>query len=406
QSKLDQAGWPDGLIDRVLALRRDRGELEAWLDMGFPTPEMLGDWVPLQETLLGSTLTTRQATWEDHQMLADLCADAPERVGDWSVTVDRGPNPYAQYRLQEHPSVIVLEDQRIGLGMAASSVRNTFIDGEPTSVHMMSGWRIRDGFRGLGLSRMLQNAAGPGVGWFGLVSYWFVRSGNASSTWIDKVVADIEDRGAGFGAATDALTASVTHFGRTELGERSPRVRPATSSDAPACIDLINSTHNGLDLFRPYTESYLDERMQDPNWGPKPSFYHEVYGLDDHRVLEVDGRIVACAGLWDRGRDVREVWQKDDERFVVDPAAMLDFGYAEGQEAAMVELIVHLMAETDDLGRSGLLAPLEYVPAVAELTSDLHPTVETRQLHVLPFSSPDLTIELTISRPYIDLAYW
>ncbi len=406
QSKLDAAEWPPGLIDRVLALRRDRGELEAWLDMGFPTPEMLEQWLPDPEMLLASTLVSRQATWEDHDMLADLCANAPERVGDWSVTVERGPNPYAQFRLQEHPSVIVLEDQRVALGMAAHSVRNTYIAGQATSVHQMSGWRVRDGFRGLGLSKLLQNAAGPGVGWFGLVSYWFVRSGNSSGSWISKVVSDMEDRGAGFGVAADALTASVSYIDRLDLGRRSARVRPTTEADDAACIELINRTHAGLDLFRPYDVAYFDERMNDPSWGPKPSFYPQVYGRADHRVLEIDGEVVACAGLWDRGRDIREVWAGEDERFVVDPAALMDFGFAAGHEAAMEELLGHLMNEAAALGRSGILVSMEFVPELAALAARFEPTVETRELHVMPFSSPDLTIDLTITRPYIDLAYW
>jgi hypothetical protein len=406
QASVEAASWPDGLIDRVLALRRDRNEIRAWLDNGFPTPEMLEGWVETQELLLDSPLVARQATWEDSGLLVDLCVNAPEQVGDWTVTVERGPNPYAQLRLQEHPNVIVLEDRRVALGMAVHSVRNSYIAGEKTSVHQMSGWRIRDGFRGLGLSRILQSAAGPGVSWFGLVTYWFVRSGNASSTWIDKVVADIADRPAGFGQETDALGATVTYFGHPDLGERSSKVRPVADDDYEICIGLINRTHRGLDLFRPYSEDYFDERMSDPGWGPKPSFYDAIYGRADYRVLEVDGEVVACAGLWDRGRDVRETWSKGDERFTMDPAAMMDFGFAAGHESSMAELLTHLLAEAGELGRSGLLAALEYVPEVAELVEHLTPTVETRELHVMPFTSPSLTVDLPINRPYIDLAYW
>ena len=406
QAKLDAANWPDGLMDRVLALRREREVIEQWLDSGFPTPEMLEQWVESQELLQGSTLVARQATWEDSGLLVDLCANAPEDVDGWSVTVERSPNPYAQFRLQEHPSVIVLEDLRVALGMAAHSVRNTYVGGERTSAHQMSGWRIRDGFRGLGLSRLLQNAAGPGASWFGLVTYWFVRAGNASSTWISKVVEDMEDRPAGFEVGSETMTASVWYFGEPDLGVRSARVRNLEDADIETCISLINRTHHGLDLFRPYSDEYFDHRMSDPSWGPKPFFYPEVYGRNDYRVLEVDGAVVACAGLWDRGRDLREIWEKDDDRFVIDPAAVMDFGFAEGHEQEMAELLSHLLFEAGDLARSGLLVPLEHLPDVAALVQDLGPRQETRQLHVMPFSSPDLKLDLAITRPYIDLAYW
>jgi hypothetical protein len=408
QAKVDAANWPDGLIDRVLALRRDREELEEWLDNGFPTAEMLDQWVDMKAQTIGGSLTGRQGTWEDTHLIADLCQNAPETVGDWSVTVERSPNPYAQYRLQENSYVSVVEDHRVGLAMSGHSTRNTYVEGEKTTVHYMSGWRVRDGFRGLGLSNVLQNTAGSGLSPFGLISYWFVRSGNAASTWIERVREDMADRPEGFGVDGDTLTATVTYFGRPELGTRSDRVRPATESDLDHCLPLINRTHDGLDLFRPYSSEYLDQRMSDPAWGQKPVFYPSVYGLPDYRVIEVDGAIVACAGLWDRGQDVREVWKHNEssEGFTVDPTAVMDVGFAEGHEAAMAELLSHLLAESADLGRSGMLAALEWMPGVSAAASELQPTPETRELHVQPFSMPDLRIDLTMTRPYIDLAYW
>ncbi len=409
-ARAEAAGWPDGFLERVLALRRNRGEIDAFLDNKFPTAEMLESWVQMHETLLTSTLVARQATWEDDDLLVDLCANAPETVGDWTVTVERGPNPYAQFRLQERPNIIVLEDRRVALGMAAHSVRNTMIGGERNSAHHMSGWRVRDGFRGMGLSRMLQFAAGPGAGWFGLVTYYFVRTGNAAEGWISKINEDMADRPDGYAVETAADTASVISFGDPAKGERSARVRPATGDDLDRCRQLINRTHDGLDLFRPYSEDYFDERMADPNWGPKPSFYPAVYGLADYRVLEIDGEIVACGGLWDRGRDLREIWRRgsgtDEERIVVDPAALMDFGFAAEHHEAMAELLSHLLAESAALGRSGLLAPLQFLPEVIDAAAGLDPLVETRALHSNPFTTPELTVEATIIRPYIDLAYW
>lgn len=407
-ARAQAAGWPEGFLERVLALRRNRAEVDAFLDSGFPTAEMLEGWVQMHQALLSSTLVARQATWEDDDLLVDLCANAPQTVGEWTVTVERGPNPYAQFRLQEHPNIIVLEDRRVALGMAAHSVRNTIIGGEKTSAHHMSGWRVRDGFRGMGLSRMLQFAAGPGVGWFGLVTYYFVRTGNDAAGWISKINDDMADRPEGYAVQTAAETASVISFGDPSKGVRSARVRPATTEDLARCRELINRTHDGLDLFRPYSEDYLDQRMSDPNWGPKPPFYPAVYGLADYRVLEADGEIVACGGLWDRGRDLREVWERGSgaERFVVDPTALMDFGFADGRHEAMVELLAHLLAESQGLGRSGLLAPLQFLPEVVDAAAHLDPLVETRDLHVNPFTSPELKVEATIARPYIDLAYW
>ncbi|MEM7326686.1 MAG: hypothetical protein AAF531_26610 [Actinomycetota bacterium] len=408
QAKVDAANWPDGLLDRVLALRRDRDELEAWLDNGFPTAEMLDQWADMKAETIGTSLTGRLGTWEDGPVIADLCDNAPETVGDWTVTVERSPNPYAQYRLQENAYVVLVEDHRVGLAMSGHSIRNTYIDGQKTTANYLSGWRVRDGFRGLGLSTILQNTAGSGLSPFGLVSYWFVRDGNAATSWIDRIRDDMADKPEGFARDTDRLSATVSYFGQPELGRRSPRVRPATEDDLDHCIGLINRTNDGLDLFRPYTADYLDRRMSDPAWGPKPVFYPTVYGLAEYRVLEVDGTIVACAGLWDRGRDVREVWvgPDGDDGFTVDPTAVMDLGVAEGHEAAMAELLSHLLAESATLNRSGMLAALEWLPEVAEAAAHLDPRSEIRALHVQPFALPDLTVDLVVTRPFVDLAYW
>lgn len=398
------AGWSEELLQRVLAVRPDGGMVDDWIDNGWPAAEGVEAWVETQERLLSSTLVGRVATWADHDMLADLWANAPEQIGDWTVTVERSPNPFAQFRLQEHPDVHVLEDRRVALGMSARSIRNSIVGGERTSVHFMSAWRIRDGFRGTGLSRLLQNAAGQGTAWFGLVTYYYVRPDNSSLTWIESIEHDMADRPEAFRVENDQLTATVTTLRGS--GERSVRVRETTEDDLDACLELINRTHDGLDLFRPYTMDYLRQRLDDPSWGPKPRFYPSIYGWPDHRVLEVDGEVVACGGLWDRGRDVREIWERDDVRIVHDPTAVLDFGFAVGQDEAMAELVGHLAAESTELGRSGVNVALQFLPDVADHLTHLEPTVDVRELHTNTYHGPDLTLDLPIRRPYTDLAYW
>ena len=56
--------------------------------------------------------------------------------------------------------------------------------------------------------------------------------------------------------------------------------------DLPRCVELINRTHAGLDLFRPYTVEFLESHLDDPAWGPKPSFWSPVFGWDDYAVVE------------------------------------------------------------------------------------------------------------------------
>lgn len=408
EARAAAAGWPDGLFDRVRSLRRNWGEIEAWIDAGFPTLEMIEAWVPQAEALLDSTVTVRQAGWDDNDLIVDLCAHSPERVGEWDVVVERSPFAFAQFRLQEHPFVVVVEDRRVGLGIVSRSIRNSYIAGERTSVHFISGWRVRDGFRGLGISQLLLEGAGPGHGFFGVGFYWYVRLENEDRAWVDKVTADMADRPEGWEAPTATLTATVHHLVDPSQGRTSDRVRPATVDHLPACCALINRTHAGLDLFRPYTEEFLEGRLDDPNWGPKPSFIDHVYSWDDFRVIVDGGEIVACGGLWDRGRDLRERWihRETGVEHVVETTALMDFGYMEGHEAAMVELVEHFLATTADLDRSAMMVSFEQAPTLAAACRHLDARPETRELQTMPFASPELKIEVNVTRPYTDLAYW
>jgi hypothetical protein len=238
-----QRGWPEDLLVRAMRLHVDRATIDAWLRDGWPPPEWLAKFLDGLERLTNGTMRLREATWADHDLMADLFANAPEEVGDWLVTVERGPNPFAQFRLQEHANVQVLEDRRVGLGAAAHSTRNTLIGGEELSVHVMSAWRVRDGFRGQGFARLLQmNSSGPGVAWFGLVTYWYVRNGNAAQSWIAHIKDGFEDRPTGFNVKPQGLTATVHYLRALSAGQSSSRVRPATVTDLDRCVELINAT--------------------------------------------------------------------------------------------------------------------------------------------------------------------
>jgi hypothetical protein len=126
-----------------------------------------------------------------------------------------------------------------------------------------------------------------------------------------------------------------------------------------------------------------------------------VYGWDDYWVLEEQGRIVACAGLWDRGRDIRDRWRHREtgEEKVIEVTGVLDFGFAAGREEAMARLLRFLIGETERLKRDYLAVPLDRLPKVAAELSDLEPLPETRALR-WDLADPPVT------RPYTDLAYW
>jgi hypothetical protein len=201
---------------------------------------------------------------------------------------------------------------------------------------------------------------------------------------------------------------TVHHFRARPFEGDVSGIRKARRSEARRCVALVNRAHRGLDLFRPYSAEFLQDRLSDQGWGPKPAFIVPVYGWHDYYVLEEGDRIVACAGLWDRGRHVREVWRHTEtgEVTTIEPTALMDFGYAEGREDAMARLIQYLIGVSHELGRHELLAPIEQLPALVELLKDHEPALETRTMAVDGFHEAGLDVDVVVKRPYTDLAYW
>lgn len=398
------AGAPPGLLERMWALRYPRPRIEfAFRGAPFPTMAMWEAELDQRERL-SDGLVVREATWDDDARLSDLFADSAERLGAWDVTVERSPNPYAQARLQENAHTKLVVDRGVALAVSTQAGRNSLVGGERLSVAWMGGWRVRNGFRRHGFSTMLMNTPGPAASRFGALTYWYVRLENGTAnSWIASAVRPIDESGRAF----EKRTATVYHLDPA-AGRRDPRVRLIRPDDVDRCVELINTTHAGLDLFRPYSPSWFEERLYDLLWGPRPPFVANVYGWDDMAVLVDGGRIVACAGLWDKGRDVRERWRhrESGEERVVDTACLMDVGCEPGHEAELAALVRHHLATTRDLGRASLTAAFEFVPAILDHLADAAPRPETRSLETMGFTSDEFRVDATVTRPYTDLAYW
>jgi hypothetical protein len=195
------------------------------------------------------------------------------------------------------------------------------------------------------------------------------------------------------------IPVTVTHIPATAPAREAVGARRATPSDYARCAALINRTHAGRDLFRPYSVDSLRDRLE----FDVPDFAsRSAYGIDDFWVIERNGGVVACAGLWDKGRDVRERWRHREtgNEHMVESTALLDIGYAEGADDAMAALIRHLAGVTRELGRDQLTVPLAYLPGVAGALSHRDPAHETRYLQWRT-DDPPLT-----TPAHLDLVYW
>jgi hypothetical protein len=321
-------------------------------------------------------------------------------------------DPFAPLRLQDDAYVVLVEDLGFGLGMVVRSTRDTLVGGRPTTVHVASGVRIRRGFRGLGLSELLMEGAGPACGRIGTWVYWYVRKANLDERWSDRFLdgpqppastADTDSDEPPADGVPDA--ARVLTLTRPEEGQRSALVRAAVDADLERCCHLVNRVNRGRDFFLPFSSARLRARLDRPDPTGGGADARSAYGWGDLLVLvDPDGEILACAGLWDRGRDLRERWHHlgTGATLVVDPAAAIDVGWAPGAEESAAELIGHLLASTAQRKRSGLLIAVDDHPDLQVALARFASRVETRRW-VCNAPSNDTT---TPSRPYVDLAYW
>jgi hypothetical protein len=406
-----EKGWPDDLLARMLSIGWPTWKIQEALSCeGWPTLEMIESQVSERERF-SVGLQVRDATWEDDERLSDLFANSTERIGDWDVTVHRGPNPFAQQRLQGQWLVKLIVEDHVAIASSAYSGRSSYVAGQRLSVSWMGGWRVRNSHRKGGYAGLLMNTPGSASNVFGIVSYWYVRLENqTANAWIDS---RLDDMRANSGRDSDRLTASVALIDTSEAVDPLPpdqrsTIRVVTPDDVRRCCELINATHAGLDLFRPYTDEFLESRLDDLFWGPKPPFVPSVYGWSDMWVLEENGKVIACAGLWDRGRDIREVWHNrvTGEDRTEDAACAMDIGHQIGRPDALANLLNHLAQLSSSLGRKSLFVALEFLPEVAAACIWATIRVETRKMETMVFSSPEVQVTVHLTHPYTDLAYW
>jgi hypothetical protein len=406
----ESRGWPPDLLPRMRGIGWPSWKIQLSLDsQGWPTLEMLQSQVEAIERL-NSGLQIREATWEDDERLSDLFANSTERLGDWDVTVHRSPNPFAQQRLQGRWHMKLIVEDHGAIASSAYSGRSSIVAGQKISVGWMGGWRVRNSHRKGGYAGLLMNTPGSATNVFGVLSYWYVRLENErANNWIDSRLDEMRESG----RDSDRLTASVAHIDASpvalaSLASKASGIRLVAPADIGRCVEMINATHSGLDLFRPYTNDFLEHRLDDLFWGPKPPFIPQVYGWADMWVLEEAGEVMACAGLWDRGRDTREEWfnRVTGEQRIEDTACAMDTGHAPGRADALATLLQHLAQTTSKLGRSSLSVALEFLPEVVAQCSWAAMRMETRKMETMVFSSPEVQVNAPVTRPYTDLAYW
>ena len=393
--------WPTSLLERARALPIPDTQIERLLSWNVPL-ERFELEVAWAEKLVNGDMQFRQVTFADADAFRELWANAPEEIGDWDVTAERGANAFAQFELQERPVLNALFDKTAMVACVSFSLRNAIVAGRRLSVRFGQAMRVHKDHRRHGYGNWVRSLPWAiGLNMATEVQYDYIRSRNMlmerwNSTHMPNVdsVPKREDDVPG-------IPVSVLQYGARATTPHQD-IRSARAEDLRACVSLINRTHRGRDLFRPYTPEFLEDCL-DPGFQPSgPQAPTPVYSFDDYYVVERSGRIVACAGAWDRGRDIREYWRNrgTNEERAIAVMSMLDVGYDEGESRALASLVEHFISLAHHRGRDYLVAPLERFPDVASLLVGYEPIVDTRYMQ---WRADDPAITSPI---HLDLRYW
>src|SRR5690348_3978461 len=129
-------GWPEGLAERALAVGTPSGLLENWLNAP-PEANILSNIernLQVNDRLATGPYRARELTGRDIEAFGELWANGPEKAGDWLVTIERSPNPLAQFQLQPGASISVIEGDGQLLACTVWASANCLIAGKPVSI--------------------------------------------------------------------------------------------------------------------------------------------------------------------------------------------------------------------------------------------------------------------------------
>jgi hypothetical protein len=405
-----ERGWSEDLTRRVAGARVPVASLYSWSWFGL-SPEQSAAQLGWYERMTTGDLRGRDATYADNEEFSALWSDSPEEIAGWEIIVERGPDAFAQFRLQQNVQIPILLIGPEIVACCAFSRRKVLINRRPFSVQYGQALRVRRAYRRLGYGDQVRRLAmPPGIARPSVGQYDIMRSQNfAVVNWWQKYSPQFFENTPTREGSVPGIPISVSQYPADARADDDRAIRPVRREDLAACAALINRTHAGLDLFRPYSAEYLEDVLDEGFWGerPKPTgnpqmdWWTSVYGWTDYFVLEEAGRIRACGGLWDRGRDMREQWRRigGDEHRSIAIGCVLDFGYGDGAEECMARLLQWMIGRTHKLGRDYVAIPIEHLAKLAALMEKSRPELDTRALRWGLKEPP-------IRRPYTDLRYW
>jgi len=282
----------------------------------------------------------REATAADNGALLELERSSPLDLGDAELVLDRSPDYFACLSLQEDARVMVAEEGGRLVGVCSAARHCIPLLGKSRALLYIQKGRVLPEFQRRRISSVLI--------WALMESWRTRRMPFDSAYWL--IAADNRTSLAAVQRSGVPLWPKKVHLVDvdTETGRRpevpAVRIEPDRAQEVVA---LLNRTHAGKELFAPYSEERLQARLgRIPEYG-----WQNWWGIEGRA-----GRLVAVAGLLDLGRwwRIKRRLKASGEETTSSAAGVFDFGYAEGGEQQLVELLYDLLGVAASWGRDQL----------------------------------------------------
>jgi ribosomal protein S18 acetylase RimI-like enzyme len=271
-------------------------------------------------------VSIRKAGEEDGPILAEIERQTPIVFHGGSLFIDRGDDYFAAARLMEDFTVLLAEVNGEPAGAFCGALHPALVAGIPRQMLYIHHSRILPDYQRLGIGRKLAAAMTDCYRDRGVDSqYWYISKTNARS---QAFAARAENR---WSISPLMLALDPTEFAGKSCG------RPAKPADAAEVVAILNTAHEGEEMFVPYTPESFSARLSRAPW---------QYGWD--RVWTTGSAVV---GVWPEGESITvRLVDTEGQRVDARGAAVLDYGCLPGAEADLLALIAAWSTALSDTG--------------------------------------------------------